>query len=170
MAGAEDLSIQIKYERGDMYRGYYLWTFRRKNYWLLLAGCFLVPTVIHNAFDPLGSDGWAGTMGATVILVAFGSWMPMVAARIAIKFPSTLSPMVYRFSDRGVRIEQANLRLEIDWPLTTGGFESSKYIFMTTLWPQAIFFMPKRQITDGQMDRLKDILRRHIATNLSLRP
>jgi len=164
MADATELSFQIRYRSIDLYKAIFIAAIRRPRSWLsaiaFAAGMIIVTGPCNREMYQLWPLFFLGGVVFTAIVM-------LLRARSVTKYPNILSPISFTFSDSGITTKYVNSRMEADWSLATGAFETAAFIFVG-MQRGSFHPIPKAQLTNAQITRLREILRSHVSKKAKL--
>lgn len=156
----EALTIPVHLEKSDIYSAVLINSMRSPLNWL--TPLWVAALVYH-----LVSDYKYGWIVAFVMSLFSFFIILFSVARASLRMQGVLTPITYTLSGDGITAQFENGKNSADWSLVKGASETSKYIFVK-MQRGSFHLVPKRQITEDQAVRLRQILRRHSPVKVRL--
>jgi hypothetical protein len=160
-----ELAIPVQLSKSDISESVKLRAIRTPFFWLVpLWVVIIVQFVLASSFHTPQWYAWVWALIAGLISLFF--LLRRSSALIA-KQPGALAPMNFVFSTYGIAAEFENGTTKAMWSLVKGARETDQY-FLIEMQRRSFHLIPKRQITDEQASRLREILRANISKNVQL--
>jgi len=160
-----ELAIPVQLSKADISESVKARATRTPFFWIVpLWVVGIVQFLLASSFHTPQLYAWVWALIAGLVSLFF--LLRRSSASIA-RQPGALAPMAFVFSAYGITAEFENGTTKAMWSLVKGARETDRY-FLIEMQRRSFHLIPKRQITEEQASRLREILSANISRNVHL--